>query len=199
MLAIGDEYGTGMIRVSLAATPRRLRLLAAKLAVLAGPVLVASAVAVAACVLAGRLILPGHGFTPAHGYDLGRAAALAAPFRMVLYLTLIAVLGLGVAAVVRDGGAAVGGGAGLLYLFPVAASLVGDRARGATLEQIGPMSAGLDAQATISLRALPLAVLAGPRGMRRWWAAGPCCSAAWPCGSATRNPRSGELRGRRRR
>jgi ABC-2 type transport system permease protein len=171
VLAIGDEYGTGMIRVSLAATPRRLHLLAAKLAVLAGPVLVASAIAVAACVLAGRLILPGHGFTPAHGYDLGSAAALAAPFRMVLYLTLIAVLGLGVAAVVRDAAVAVGVVLGLLYLFPVAASLVGDRAAARLLEQIGPMSAGLDAQATIGLHALPLAPWPA-LGVCALWAAG---------------------------
>jgi ABC-2 type transport system permease protein len=134
-------------------------------------VLVASAIAVAACVLAGRLILPGHGFTPAHGYDLGGAAALAAPFRMVLYLTLIAVLGLGVAAVVRDAAVAVGVVLGLLYLFPVAASLVGDRAAARLLEQIGPMSAGLDAQATIGLHALPLAPWPA-LGVDALWAAG---------------------------
>ena len=30
VLAVGGEYGTGMIRVTLAATPRRLTMLAAK-------------------------------------------------------------------------------------------------------------------------------------------------------------------------
>ena len=42
VLAIGGEYGTGMIRVTLTAIPRRGRLLAAKTLVLAGPVLAVS-------------------------------------------------------------------------------------------------------------------------------------------------------------
>jgi ABC-2 type transport system permease protein len=171
VLAIGNEYGTGMIRVSLTATPRRLSLLTAKLAALAGPVLVASAVAVAASLLVGRLILPGHGFTPAHGFHLGSSAALGAPFRMVMYLTLVAALGLGVATAVRDSAAAIGVVLGLLYLFPVAASLVGDRAAARLLEQIGPMSAGLDAQATVTLRSLPLTPWQG-LGVVALWAAG---------------------------
>ncbi|NUP42223.1 MAG: ABC transporter permease, partial [Streptomyces sp.] len=70
VLLIGAEYGTGMIRVTLAAVPRRTSVLAAKAAVLSALVLAAGALAVAGSLLAGRLILPGHGFTgfsPAHG------------------------------------------------------------------------------------------------------------------------------------
>jgi ABC-2 type transport system permease protein len=171
VLAIGDEYSTGMIRVSLTATPRRLSLLAAKLATLAGPVLVVSAVAVAASLLAGRLVLPGHGFTPAHGFDLVGSAEVSAAFRMVLYLTLVAALSLGVATAVRDSAAAIGVVLGLLYLFPVAASLVGDRAVQRLLEQIGPMSAGLNAEATVGLRSLPLTPWQG-LGVVALWAAG---------------------------
>ena len=36
VLAVGGEYGTGMIRVTLAATPRRLTVLAAKTVVVTG-------------------------------------------------------------------------------------------------------------------------------------------------------------------
>src|SRR5450755_3426010 len=68
VLAIGSEYSTGMIKLSLTAMPRRLTWFFAKAAVLTAPVLTASALAVAGAALAGRLILPGHGFTPAHGY-----------------------------------------------------------------------------------------------------------------------------------
>ncbi len=53
VLAIGDEYGTGIIRLSLTAVPRRLSLLAAKLAALTGLVLAASVVAVTASVIIG--------------------------------------------------------------------------------------------------------------------------------------------------
>ena len=64
VLAISSEYGTGMIRITLAAMPRRAAVLAAKAAVVTGLVLAAGTVAVLGAVLAGRLILPGNGFTP---------------------------------------------------------------------------------------------------------------------------------------
>ena len=58
VLAISGEYGTGMIRVTLTAMPRRVTVLAAKAAVLTGLVLAAGTVAVLGSVLAGRLIMP---------------------------------------------------------------------------------------------------------------------------------------------
>ena len=64
VLAIGNEYSTGMIKLSLTAMPRRLTWFFAKAAVLTAAVLTAAALAVAGAALAGRLILPGHGFTP---------------------------------------------------------------------------------------------------------------------------------------
>ena len=67
VLAIGNEYSTGMITLSLTAMPRRLTWFFAKAGVLTAPVLIAAALAVAGSALAGLLILPGHGFTPAHG------------------------------------------------------------------------------------------------------------------------------------
>ena len=70
VLAISNEYSTGMIRITLSAMPRRTVVLAAKAMILAGLALAAGTVAVLASVLAGRLILPGHGFTAAHGYEL---------------------------------------------------------------------------------------------------------------------------------
>ena len=68
VLAIADEYSTGMIKLSLTAVPLRLTWFFAKAAVLIAPVLIAAALAVAGSALAGWLILPGRGFTPAHGY-----------------------------------------------------------------------------------------------------------------------------------
>jgi ABC-type transport system involved in multi-copper enzyme maturation permease subunit len=157
VLAIGDEYSTGMIKLSLTAMPRRLTWLFAKAAVLTGPVLIASALAVAGSALAGWLILPGHGFTPAHGYaSLTAGADIRAAAGAVLYLTLIALLSLGVTAAVRDSAAAIGLVLGLLYLFPIVASLVSDATLARRLQQIGPLSAGLDAQATIGVKSLPL-------------------------------------------
>jgi ABC-2 type transport system permease protein len=137
--------------------PRRLTWFFAKAMVLATPVLTASALAVAGAALAGRLILPGHGFTPAHGYaSLTSATDVRAAVGAVLYLTLISVLGLGLGAAVRDPAAAIGLVLGVLYLFPLAGDLVSNPTLARRLDQIGPLRAGLDAQATTGLNNLPL-------------------------------------------
>jgi ABC-2 type transport system permease protein len=174
VLAVTGEYSTGMIRVTLAAVPRRGTVLAAKAAVVTGLVLAAGTVAVLASMLAGRLLLPGRGFTPAHGYpplsltgpDLRAAAG------SVLYLGLVTLLALGVAVAIRDSAVAIGAALGLLYLFPVIASALGPDWR-RHLEQIGPMSAGLDIQATTgtALSSQPLSPWAG-LGVLALWALG---------------------------
>jgi ABC-2 type transport system permease protein len=171
VLAIGGEYGTGMIRVTLAAIPRRRRLLGAKAIAAAGPVLAASVLAVAAAMLAGRLILPGHGFTHATGFDLAAAAMWRASLCAVLDLTLITLLGLGVATAVRDSAVAIGVVLGILYLFPVAAGLVADPAVQRRIEQAGPLSASLDSMATTGLRGLPLTPWQGLGVVAAWAAA----------------------------
>jgi len=174
VLAVGGEYSTGMIRVTLAAVPRRAAVLAAKAAVVTVLVLAAGAVAVLGCVLAGRLVLPGHGLTQAHGYELvwlGRGPVLRAAAGSVLYLGLVALLSVGIAAMVRDPAVAIGAVLGLLYLFPILAGVVTDPTWDRHLQQIAPMSAGLDIQATTGLRSLPLSPWAG-LGVLAAWAAG---------------------------
>jgi ABC-2 type transport system permease protein len=173
VLAVSAEYSTGMIRVTLAAMPGRATVLTAKAAVLTGPVLVAAAVAVLGSVLAGRLILPGHGIGPAHGYpDLSLASGpvLRAAAGSVLYLALIALLSLGIAAAVRDSAAAIGIVLGLLYLFPILGQVVGSSSWHRHLEQLAPMTAGLAIQATTGLRSLPISPWTG-LGMLAGWAA----------------------------
>jgi ABC-2 type transport system permease protein len=172
VLAIGNEYSTGMVKLSLTAVPGRLTWLFAKAAVLTAPVLIAAALAVAGSALAGWLILPGHGFTPAHGYaSLAEGADIRAALGTVLYLTLIALLSLGVVTAVRDSATAIGLVLGLLYLFPIAAAVVSDATISRRLQQIGPMSAGLDVQATMGLKGLPLTPWQG-LGVVALWTAG---------------------------
>jgi ABC-2 type transport system permease protein len=174
VLAVSGEYSTGMIRVTLTAMPRRLTMLAAKAAVVAGPVLAVGAVAVLASVLAGGLILPAHGFSPAHGYpplSLVSGPVLRAAGGSVLYLALIALLSLGIATAVRESAVAIGLVLGLLYLFPIVASVVGNQHWQRHLEQVAPMTAGLYIQATVNLSALPLTPWQG-LGVLAAWAAG---------------------------
>jgi ABC-2 type transport system permease protein len=173
-MAVSGEYGTGMIRLTLTAMPRRVTVLAAKAAVLTGLVLVTGTIAVLASLLAGRLTLPGHGIGPSHGYPAlspGDGPVLRAAFGSVLYLALIALLSLGAATVLREAAAATGVVLGLLYLFPIIAAVAGRPDLARHIQQIGPMTAGLAIQATTSLNNMPISPWAG-LGVLAAWAAG---------------------------
>ena len=171
--AVSGEYSTGMIRLTLTATPRRWLVLAAKAATVGTAILAAGAIAVLASVLAGGLLLSRHGISPAHGYEslsLG-GPVLRAAAGSVLYLALIALLGLGVAAAVRDSAVAIGVVLALLYLFPIIASAVTSQGWQRHLDQISPMTAGEYIQATTNLRSLPLTPWQG-LGVAALWALG---------------------------
>jgi len=174
VLGISGEYSTGMIRATFTAMPRRAAVLAAKACVTTAPVLAAGVIAVAGSLLAGRLILPGHGFTADRGFALVSLAdgpVLRAAVGSVLYLALIALLSLGIATVVRDSAVAIGLVLGLLYLFPIVATLAANPQWQRHLEQIGPMTAGLEIEATTGLRSLPISPWAGLGVLAAWAAA----------------------------
>jgi ABC-2 type transport system permease protein len=171
VLAVSTEYSTGMIRTTLAATPGRVRLLAAKAAVVTALILAAGALAAAGSLLAGWLILPGHGFTRAHGFaplTLADGAVLRATAGSVLYLALIGLLSLGAATAVRDSAVAIGIVLGLLYLVPIVAAVVTNATVQRHLLQAAPMTSGLDIQATTGLRALPLSPWQGLAVLAAW-------------------------------
>lgn len=159
---VSGEYGTGMIRTTFTALPHRLEVLAAKAFVVTGLVLAAGVVAVLGSVLAGHALLAGG--LPLTG-PVVRAAAGS-----VLYLALIALLGVGVAAMVRDAAAAVGLVLGLLYLTPVVTTLVSDPTWHDRLRSWSPMTAGLAIQSTVDLDAEPIAPWPG-LGVLALWAA----------------------------
>jgi ABC-2 type transport system permease protein len=174
VLAVSGEYGTGMIGLTLMAIPRRATVLVAKAITLTGLILVTGTIAVLISLLAGRLILPGHGIGPAQGYpslSLGDGPVLRAAFGSVLYLALIALLSLGIAAALREAAAAIGVVLGLLYLFPIIAAIAGGATMARHLQQIGPMTAGLAIQATTGLSGLPISPWAG-LGVLAAWATG---------------------------
>jgi ABC-2 type transport system permease protein len=157
VLTICNEYSSGMIRVTLAAMPRRELVFAAKAILVAGLVLVAAVLAVLGSVLAGHLILPAHGFTAARGFHaitLGYGPTLRAASGSVLYLGLIALLSLGVAAMVRDSAVSIGAVLGLLYIFPIIIAFVTNTTWQHRLERWTPTTAGLTIQDTTGLHSL---------------------------------------------
>jgi ABC-2 type transport system permease protein len=174
VLAIGGEYGSGMIRVTLSAMPRRLHVLLAKSLVFTGVVLAASLIAVLGSWAAGRLLLPGRGLSAANGYavlSLGNGADLRAFGGSVLYLVLIGLLALGITTAVRESGVAIGVVLGLLFLFPIITSLLPDHGLARHLEQASPMTAGMYIEVTGGLQSLPLTPWQG-LGVLALWAVG---------------------------
>lgn len=174
VVAVSGEYGTGMMRTTLTAMPNRITVLTAKATILTTVVLASGTAAVLASLLAGRYILPGNGFTEAHDYaplSLADGPTLRAAVGSVLYLVLIALLGLGVATAVREAATAIGIVLGLLYLFPVVTHVVNDPAWRRHLQQISPMTAGLAVQATVHAHELPIGPWAGLGVLAAWAAA----------------------------
>ena len=163
VLSIGGEHGTGLIQVSVAAVPRRSTMLAAK-----ATVLVAVTAPAATLGVLGSLLAAG----PMIGdVSLDDAAVWRAVAGSVLYLVLIGMLSLGVAAAVRNSAAAVGVVLGLLYAFPIVAAATGDKDWQRHLQQIGPATAGLAVQATRALDELPIGPWEG-LGVLALWAVG---------------------------
>jgi ABC-2 type transport system permease protein len=162
---LAGEYATGLIATTWLAVPRRLPVLAAKAAWLVIGVSAAAGAAVGGAVIAGRLISSSY---PA----LSSAAVLRAAGGSVLYLCLVALMGLGVAAVVRNPAVAAGIMLGVLYLIPAAMHFFPDPEWQESLYRVSPSTAGLAIQTTVDGANLPI----GP------WA-GLAVAAAWTCGS----------------
>ncbi|MQY12629.1 hypothetical protein SRB5_27650 [Streptomyces sp. RB5] len=158
-LALSSEYGTGTIRATLTAMPRRPGVLAAKAVVVAAVVALAGAAGVAISLLTARLMLPGNGFTRAAGYppaSLADGPTLRAAVGTVLVLVLVALIGLGLAAILRDTAAALTAALALLYLAPLLRTVIPDDRWVHRLDRYAPMPAGLSVQATKNLAQLAI-------------------------------------------
>jgi ABC-type transport system involved in multi-copper enzyme maturation permease subunit len=99
VLVITSEYATGMIRTSLAAVPRRERLLAAKVVVFTAVALVTGLVVGFGAFLLGQLTLAG---TDAPYATLGQPHVPRAVAGAGLYLAAIGLLGVAVGTLVRS-------------------------------------------------------------------------------------------------
>jgi ABC-2 type transport system permease protein len=170
VVAMSTEYEPPQIRTTLAAVPRRLEVLGAKLAVVAALVAAAGTVGTLGALVGGRLVVSRSGFAAAAGgagVSLGDAATVRAAVGTACYLALVAVLALGLATVLRDAAVGVVSVLGLLFLFPILAAVITDPVWQHRLQRYAPMDAGLAVQSTRGLDHLAigpwagLAVLAG--------------------------------------
>lgn len=116
-LVMAGEFGTGMIATTLAASPRRGRVLGSKAVVTAGVLGAAGLVGTVGAVTVGRLLLAGS--THAAGSLAPEALGLAA------VVSLAGLLGLAVGSVVRHPGGAVAVVLGLLLAPLLVGPLLG--------------------------------------------------------------------------
>jgi ABC-2 type transport system permease protein len=159
-LTITSEYATDMMRVTLAATPRRAVVLAAKVTVVLGFVVLAGAVGVLGSLAAGRVALPGRRFVGTNAIpllSLSDESTARAALGTVLYLGLVALLSLAVAVIVRHTPAALSTTLAVLYLPPMIAPLLTNEHWREWIMKASPMMAGLSIQATKGLETLPIA------------------------------------------
>jgi ABC-2 type transport system permease protein len=149
VLAMSSEYGTGLIRTTFAAMPRRRTVLAAKAAAVAGLVFGIGLVTTVASYLAGRSLLAGNGFNAANGYPEAALDDLVRPvLGTALYLTALALLCVGLAALLRHTAAAITTVLGLMWLPILAPALLPEHVADQVL-RLSPMTAGLAVQRTV--------------------------------------------------
>jgi ABC-2 type transport system permease protein len=113
-LFVSGEYGTGAIRSSLVAAPRRTPVLLAKVVVFGTIALVTMVVASVLGFLAGEAVLSHYGM----GYSLGDPTALRVSIGTGVYLTLVGVLGSAFGWIVRRTAGAISVLLGLLLVAP---------------------------------------------------------------------------------
>jgi hypothetical protein len=115
VLAITAEFSSGMIRATFAAAPRRPLVLAAKAAVLGAVTLAAGQMTAFAAFFAGQAALQA----PAPHATLGEPGVLRAVLVAGAYPALIALIGLGIGAVIRHTAGAVCALVGVLFVLPL--------------------------------------------------------------------------------
>jgi hypothetical protein len=116
VLSVTGEYGTGTIRSSLTAAPRRPLLLAGKILVVGAILLVVGEVLVFAAFGTGQAFL---GADRAPTADLGQPGVLRAVVLSGAFLALLGLLGLGLGVIIRHTAGAVAAFVGVTFLLPV--------------------------------------------------------------------------------
>lgn len=172
-----SEFHPRVLRTTLAMNPRRTTVFAAKTLAVAASVLGTAALGGVIAVLLGPTALASRGLTAQVGYRqlaLSADALQRATAGTVVYLVLVALFSVGVSAVVRHSGAAIGAVVTALYGPYLAALLIPMPPHALhMLQAASPMTAGLAVQTTIAG--------AGTAALRPW--AGLAVMAAYALGA----------------
>jgi ABC-type transport system involved in multi-copper enzyme maturation permease subunit len=144
VLVMSSEYGTGMIRATMAAVPQRRTVLAAKGLVFAGCTFVAAEILSFAGFAIGQAILSG-----AHASaSLGDPGVLRATVGGGLYLTAVGLLGFGLGALVRHTAGALSAFFGVLFASTALVDLLPTTWRNEIIDYL-PANAGSQILTTV--------------------------------------------------
>jgi ABC-type transport system involved in multi-copper enzyme maturation permease subunit len=115
VLVVSSEYGTGTIRATFTATPNRPLVLAAKVLVFGTVALAFSEALMFATYFVGQAILTGE----APHATLSQPGVLRAVMGAGIYLTVLALLGMGLAAIIRHTAGAISAFVGVVLIIPL--------------------------------------------------------------------------------
>jgi ABC-2 type transport system permease protein len=184
VMAIGSEYGTGLIRVTLVADPRRRVVLLAKALAVGAAVFAVGLVASVLSFEIATSLLAGNGFNATNGYrewSLTDPEALRAVGGTAVYLVALALLSLGIAALLRHTAAAISTVTALLAVPLMIAELLPERIADRVV-QVSPMTAGLSIERTVDRAdSVPIDPWVG-LGIACLWALAAMAAALWLVG-----------------
>ena len=119
VLVISTEYSTGVIRASLLAVPRRLKMLTAKSVVFAALLLVVAEIVVFGSFFLGAAILHSHVPVALSDHNVTRAVVGSG-----LYLTVLGLFSLAIGAIIRHTAGAITTAIGVVFVLPILSGLL---------------------------------------------------------------------------
>jgi hypothetical protein len=119
-MQIGSEYGTRMITTTFTAVPRRITAVLAKTLVVAGTSFVVGVAAAVVSYAVAQPLLEPHGLS----YPLIADGVIRGIFSTGAYLALVAVLGLGVGALLRNSAGGIVATLGVLIVLPIIVAIL---------------------------------------------------------------------------
>jgi ABC-2 type transport system permease protein len=119
VLVISTEYSTGVIRASLLAVPRRLKMLTAKSVVFAVLLIVVAEIVVFGSFFLGAAILHSHVPVSLSDHNVTRAVVGSG-----LYLTVLGLFSLAIGAIIRHTAGAISTAIGVVFVLPILSGLL---------------------------------------------------------------------------